>query len=614
MRNQRVFPCLKLMPSRKHFNIALNQMTSVYFSFEKGRPRMNSVDLSVMIAGEAGDGIRQAGLLFSRACARGGFYTFSVFDYLSLIRGGHNSHLVRVCDREVYSHRKKVDILLALNLDSIQKHASELSSNSAILYDSDSVRKLPELSSKVTGIPVPLKSMTKEVGAPLITRNSAGLGALFSLLGYDLNLFLGVIEDQFKKRPKIAELNKELAKKGYDYMRENFEGEFPFRLKPIKGRSRYVLTGNDAIALGALKAGMKFFVAYPITPASPILHLLASLQRDAGILVLQAESELAAINMIIGAAYAGVRAMTATSGAGFSLMAEGLGLAGMSETPIVVVLAQRPGPSTGLATYTAQGDLRFVIHASQGEFPRVVVAPGDVEEAYYRVIEAFNLAEKFQVPAIVLLDKHLAESYKTVDSLSEDVKLERGQLFLDKYEGEYKRYLITETGVSPRAVPGIEGIIVKQDGSEHNEWGFATANAENARRMQDKRMRKLEYLRKEISNLNPVKLYGDERAELTIIGWGSTKGAILESLLLLKERGIGARFVQVVYLWPFPDYEVKKAIKDSRKLILVENNKTAQLGSLLKEFLCLEPDKKILKYDGRPFTPEEIVDRIEEAI
>ncbi|RLG46763.1 MAG: hypothetical protein DRN90_06015 [Thermoproteota archaeon] len=575
---------------------------------------MASIDISVMVAGEAGDGIRQAGLLFSRACARGGLYTFSVFDYLSLIRGGHNSHLVRACDREVHSHRKTIDILLALNLDSIRKHASELSPNAGLIYDSDSVKELPELRSEVIKIPIPLKSIVRENGAPLITRNSIGLGAVFAMLGYDLNLLLGVIDDQFKNRSEIAELNKSLAKEGYEYVMKNFDGEFSLKLKPISTEKRYVLSGNDAIALGALKAGMKFFVAYPITPASPILHLLASLQRDAGIAVLQAESELAAINMTIGAAFAGVRVMTATSGAGFSLMAEALGLSGMSETPIVVALAQRPGPSTGLATYTAQGDLRFVIHASQGEFPRVVVAPGDVEEAYYRTIEAFNLAEKFQIPAIILSDKHLSESYKTVGAFSEDVRLERGDLILDHYEGEYKRYLITETGVSPRAIPGIEGIIVKQDGSEHNERGLATADANNAKKMQDKRMRKMKYLKEEISRLQPIKLYGEEKADLTIIGWGSTKGAILEALILLKEMRIRANFIQVVYLWPFPDLELKKALKNTNKLFLVENNKTAQLGSLLREFICLEPDKTILKYDGRPFVPEEIVEQIEEAI
>ena len=575
---------------------------------------MANTDISVMIAGEAGDGIRQAGLLFSRACARGGFHTFSMFDYRSLIRGGHNSHLVRVCDREVYSHRRTIDILLSFNLDSIKRHAPKLSPISGLIYDSDSVKEPPDLSSRALMIPIPLRSMVKEKGAPLITRNSAGLGAIFALLGYDLNLFLSVIEDQFKARPEIARLNKDLAQEGYYYVVKNFDEKFTLKLKPISKKQRYVLTGNDAIALGALKAGMKFFVAYPITPASPILHLLASLQREAEIVVLQAESELAAINMTIGAAYAGVRAMTATSGAGFSLMVEGLGLAGMSETPVVVILAQRQGPSTGLATYTAQADLRFVIHASQGEFPRVVVAPGDVEEAYYRTIEAFNLAEKFQIPAIILTDKHLSESYKSIDGLSEEVRIDRGQLILDKFEGEYKRYLITETGISPRAIPGIKGLVVKQDGSEHNERGFATADATNAKMMQDKRMRKMKYLREEISRLNPIKSYGKKNADLTIIGWGSTKGAILESLLLLKDRGIDANFVQVIYLWPFPDLEVRNAIKEAKKLFLVENNKTAQLGSLLKEFLCLEPDETILKYDGRPFTPEEIAEQIEEAI
>ncbi|HDM75838.1 MAG TPA: hypothetical protein ENG51_05130 [Deltaproteobacteria bacterium] len=351
-----------------------------------------------------------------------------------------------------------------------------------------------------------------------------------------------------------------------------------------------------------------------MTPASPLLHYLAARQRDKDILVVQSESELAAINMVNGACFAGVRAMTGTSGGGFCLMTEGFGLAGMSESHAVLMLAQRPGPSTGLPTYTSQGDLRFAIHASQGEFPRLVIAPGDVEECFYKTIEAFNLAEKYQIPAILITDKHLQESHKSTTPFdTSKVSIERGALFVgDKYEGEeeYKRYKITENGVSPRVLPSTKGAIVKYSSYEHDEFGITTEDPELTTLMNDKRFRKLEFLNKELEKMETVKIHRDSDADLTIIGWGSTKGAILEAMKILKKENFEVNYLQVIYLAPFPKEKVGEVLESAKRTVAVENNKTAQLVSLIRENNFVDVDHKILKYDGRPFNPWMLADRI----
>ena len=354
-----------------------------------------------------------------------------------------------------------------------------------------------------------------------------------------------------------------------------------------------------------------------MTPASPLLHYLAARQRDKDILVVQSESELAAINMVDGACFTGVRAMTGTSGGGFCLMTEGLGLAGMSESHAVLMLAQRPGPSTGVPTYTSQGDLRFAIHASQGEFPRLVIAPGDVDECFYNTIESFNLAEKYQILAILITDKHLGESHKSTRLFdTSKVSINRGPLFVgDEYkeEAEYKRYKITEDGVSPRVLPSTKGAIVKYSSYEHDEFGVTTEDAELITLMNDKRFRKLEFLNKELENMETVKIHGDKDADLTIIGWGSTKGAILEAMKILKEEQVKINYLQVIYLSPFPKEKVEKVLAPAKKTVAVENNKTAQLVSLINENNFRDVDHKILKYDGRPFTPEMLAESIMEV-
>ncbi|MHA1861994.1 MAG: 2-oxoacid:acceptor oxidoreductase subunit alpha, partial [Candidatus Ranarchaeia archaeon] len=361
----------------------------------------------------------------------------------------------------------------------------------------------------------------------------------------------------------------------------------------------------------------KFYAAYPMTPSSGVLHFLAKNKREYDMIVLHPESEIATINMVAGASFAGARSMTSTSGGGFCLMSEGLGLIGMSEIPVVIHVAQRPGPSTGLPTYTGQGDLRFVIHASQGEFPRLVIAPGDIEECFYDVVAAFNWADKYQVPVIILTDKHLVESQSTVTPFDpKKISIERGEIIHGRYRDKdvYKRYVITETGVSPRAIPGTKGLLVRSNGDEHDETGFTSDQAENSRHMMDKRLRKLRYLSDELSNVDTTKWYGAEEAEATVISWGSTKGAVREAMRILSMDGVQINYLQVRYLVPFPSDRIGDALSRVKISILVENNATGQLSSLIREHLLRDVDHKILKYDGRPFTPDELAKNIVEAL
>jgi 2-oxoglutarate ferredoxin oxidoreductase subunit alpha len=576
--------------------------------------------VSLLVGGEAGAGITRSGFLFAKTCLRGGLYVFGANDYQSLIRGGHNFYVVRVCDEEVYSQADTVDLLIALNKETIMLHKDELVAGAGIIYDRDQVTVTEEELGRddLKLYPVPLRKIAKELEGPQIMENTVALGAATALLDYDPELLNEVLRDTFN--PKIAQQNIEASKRGYSYIQENYGNDFGYKLKKTEsaGKHKIFLTGNEAVGLGALNAGCKFYAAYPMTPATTVLHFLAPLDREYKMVVMQTETEIAAINMVAGASYAGLRSMTATSGGGFCLMTEGLGMIGMTETSPVILLVQRPGPSTGLPTYTAQGDLRFVIHASQGEFPRVVIAPGDVEECFYVTSEAFNLAEKFQIPALIVSDKYLAESNGTAEPFDQNrIGIDRGLLITDdEYAGEeeYKRHRFTENGISPRAIPETKGAIVRTNADEHNELGYTTEDPLLTTKMNNKRMKKLEGLTKELEKYETVKLHGPKEADVTIIAWGSTKGPIREAMKLLSKEGIKVNYLQIVYLNPFPAAKVQKILQSAKKTVIVENNMTSQLTSLLREHLLLDVERKVLKYDGRPFNPEALARSIKEVL
>jgi 2-oxoglutarate ferredoxin oxidoreductase subunit alpha len=579
-------------------------------------------ELSVLIGGEAGAGIFRSGFLFAKTCLRGGLHVFGTNDYQSLIRGGHNFYVARVNIKEVYSQIASVDLLIALNAEAIMLHIGDLVSGGGIIYDPDDI----DFSSKklnrenIMLYPVPLKKIAqKELKGQAIMRNTVALGATIALLDYDLSLFEGVLEDTFKD--EVATRNIKVARKGYEYLKEKNVKSFEYKLKKLNnfGKERIFLSGSESIGLGAIKAGCKFYVAYPMTPSTGVLHFMAKNERKNDMIVIHPENEIAAINMASGAAFAGARVMTATSGGGFCLMTEGLGMSGMTETPLVIMVAQRTGPSTGLPTYTAQGDLRFVIHASHGQFPRVVIAPGDIEECFYETMRAFNWAEKYQIPVILLTDKYLAESQMSVEAPNTNlVKIERGN-FIDypyKAKEDYKRHKLTDTGISPRAFPLTKGVIVKTNADEHDEFGFTNEDPEITTKMINKRMKKLYYVANELKekNIETIKVYGPENAKTTIISWGSTKGPIREAMKILNKNDEKINYLQIVYLVPFPKRRIEQILKGANNTIVVENSKSSQISSLIREHLLRKADHEILKFDGRPFNPSILAKKIKEVL
>lgn len=593
-------------------------------------------DLTWMIGGEAGFGIQSAGHYFALTCSRAGLYTFGNAEYPSLIRGGHNSNVIRVADFEVSIHKEILDLLLAMNKETLDMHVKEIVEGGGVIYDADAVKdyKFP---AGIKVYAVPLRKIAMEVGKGAITRNTVGLGASLALLGLDVAKYEEILKEAFiHKGEVVVNNNIAAARAGSDYVNANYQvAEFGFGLKPVVGQPRRLLvTGNDMVCFGAVKAGVKLIAEYPMTPSTSVLHFMSKNAKDYNIIVKHTEDELAAMNMVVGASWAGVRAMTATSGGGFSLMSEAIGQAGMIETPVVVYEAMRPGPSTGLPTRTEQGDLRFITHASQGEFPRLVVAPGDYREMFYKTFEAFNIAEKYQMPAMIISDKHLAETIKNLEAFpTEDLKVDRGWLIRDEAEVEklretgyktiddgFMRYKFEENGVSPRVLPGTKGGRHRSATDEHDETGDLTETAENRTLMHAKRLKKLEFCLQDLPApklIGPGKngafvegpAYPAEEADLTFVTWGSPKDALLEVLQMLKMEGIKANMLQILYFIPFHTEEVKSILNKCRFTVGVEMNYEGQMCGYIAEKTGIFLNQKLLKWSGRQFTAHELYDR-----
>jgi 2-oxoglutarate ferredoxin oxidoreductase subunit alpha len=556
------------------------------------------VDFNFMIGGEAGQGVQLAGLLLAKALARGGYHIFADQDYESRVRGGHNFFRVRAKDGRVGAIAEPVDMLIALDKGSLDLHQKEVTG--VIIFDGEKIKG----DGGDNSFSVPLGRLA---GDELMT-NTVALGAALGLVEYDFELLAKVIRDHFGTGD-VSQNNVKAARAGYEYSRREFKGKIR-RLGALSPAKRLLLTGNEAISLGAIAAGCKFMAAYPMTPVSSIMEYLAEKARDFDLVMVHAEDEIAAINMAIGAAYAGVRAMTATSGSGFCLMVEGLGLAGITETPLVVVDGQRPGPAVGLPTRTEQGDLQFVLHAHHGEFPRAVLAPATIEDAFWITVKAFNWAEKYQLPVLILTDQHLASSYTTVDRFDiSKVTIDRGLLFSgsETEQLNYKRHQITESGISPRAFPGQSEALVVTDADEHDEAGHLIEDAGMRTAQVQKRLRKLFSLKQEIS---PPQLYGPKKAETTLIGWGSTYGAIHEAVDMMHQGGASVNMLHLNELWPFPAEMVADTIGRAQHSYIIENNATGQLARLIKAETGKEVSGRILKYDGRPLTPAYIVEAV----
>jgi 2-oxoglutarate/2-oxoacid ferredoxin oxidoreductase subunit alpha len=568
------------------------------------------------VVGEAGSGIMSVGLVFSKIFAKRGYHVIDGNEYPSLIRGGKNTYTVRISTKKIYSLSHEINILVVLNKEMVKVHQEELSYGGYIIYDGDGDEVYEEefkgRRKDINYINVPFKKIISQIEAPDVMINNVSLGASLALINMEIDALNTLISDMFKhKGQKVIELNTKAAELGYWYIREKLNIS-PYELESIEPIARVLLTGNDAIFLGALRAGCKFYAAYPMTPASSILHSFASIEDEYNVVTKHAEDEIAVINMVIGASFAGIRAMAATSGGGFSLMNEAIGSAAITETPLVLVVSQRPAPATGLPTWTEQGDMMFATHCSHGEFLRVIMAPGDAEECFYMTGAAFNLAEKFQVPVIILLDKYLSESHFSYERLNfKKIEVDRGLLYTrnDVIPPDFKRYEFKDSGISPRTVCGLEGAEHIANSDEHDEYGMSEEDSSNRKNMVDKRFKKVNKLIEEIPRPS---FYGPEEAEVTIWSWGSCKGPILEAMKALNIQEKKVNFIHFSFLYPFALDYVNEFIKKTNKNVIVENNKTSQLAKIIMLNTGLRIKNKILKYNGRQFDPEDIVTALQE--
>lgn len=548
-------------------------------------------EISILIGGKAGFGIDKSGLVIARLLNRLGYRIYIYRDYPSVIRGGHTFSIIRASEKKISTHANKVDYILALNQDTVNFHKERLKDKTLIIYDSDSV--------KSDGMGIALGKMLKEENAPEIMRNSAIIAALCRAAGIEW----AVLEEVFKKSfTSQIDLNLKIARRSYDAAKENAE-----KIEKIDHGMLPLFSGNEAIGLGLIKGGLTTYIAYPMTPTSPILHFLAEEAERFSLKVIHPESEIAVMLMALGAAYCGEKAAVGTSGGGFCLMTEGLSFAAMAELPVVIIVGQRPGPSTGMPTYSSQTELHFVMSAGQGEFPRFIVAPGDPEEAYYWSQAALNMSWKYQIPSIILSDKTMGEGVYSFDIDSIKELKEEAPAIWDR-GAAFKRYLNTENGVSPLTFVPDKDAIIKVNSYEHDEYGITTEDPAITKAMQDKRLRKEGFLAEDLNRLETVKTYGNEKSKTAILCWGSNKGVCIEA----AER-IGIKVIQPLVLSPFPLERFKEALKGVELLIAVENNATAQLVKLINLY-GLKADKKVLKYDGRPFSIDELESRLKEVL
>ncbi len=632
------------------------------------------MDYSIKIGGEAGQGIQTIGDTLAKVFSRSGYHVFTHQDYESRVRGGHNFFQIRFSDKAVTASRDRIDILVALDKESIQLHEKELSENGQIIYDVSTIGVFKQVQTpphppldkggqRGGVLDVPFVNLAVERGGNKIMANTVAIGAVLGALRMNLDILLEIIKDTFKKKgEEIIKGNINAAAAGHDFAIKNcqrcsFNVGAKHAYRQAGGRSPLLLiNGIEAIGFGALASGCKFYSAYPMTPSTGIMNYIADKEKEYGVIVEQAEDEIAAINMALGASFAGVRAMTGTSGGGFALMVEGLSLAAMTETPIVIALGQRPAPATGFPTRTEQGDLQFALYTAHGEFPRVIFAPGTPMQAFYLTNKAFDIAEKYQIPVIILFDTYLADSEWTFERFDlngihyADYRL-RGDAF--KNLSEYKRHAFTETGVSPLGIPGDSKHLVVTDSDEHDEEGHIVEDAETRVKMVQKRLlKKLPLIKEEI---DPPVLYGDSNPEIVIVGWGSTYGIMKEAVDALSKNppippltkggdqlnpplekgdrgGFSVKKIAMLHfseIYPFPlfdkdypspiplsqgegargrvEFDYLTLLNTAKLTICIENNAMGQFARLMRTETGFEFKHKINKFDGRPFILEGLI-------
>ncbi|HEY9777640.1 MAG TPA: 2-oxoacid:acceptor oxidoreductase subunit alpha [Planktothrix sp.] len=584
-------------------------------------------EVTIGIAGAAGDGLDKSGDTLAKTAGRLGLYVYAYNSYQSIIRGGHIWLRVRIGDQKVLNHGDKLNAVIALNQDSVERHAPELDEGGVIVFNSDKIKCDPSLVRKgvqVLGLPMAqiCADVVKEHGAlQPIMQNTVAIGAILYFAKLGVEEASNVLADTFAhKGDKVIDLNVSLLKVGYEYAKANSKPAAGSEWKFTKTRRPFV-TGNEAMAVAAAAAGCKFYSAYPMTPASTILHWMAAHTKETGVVVKQGEDELAVMCMTVGAGIAGVRSMCATAGGGFALMTEALGMAGIMEVPMVCVEVQRGGPSTGLPTKTEQADLFQVYGASQGEFPRLIVAPRDIADCYQTTIDVFNYADKYQLPVIIMSDLLLSEHPETVDREAFDnkeVKIDRGEVVKEwttESQGKYKRYAFTESGISPRALPGTANTLYVSPTDDHDEEAILISDMYTSppirRMIMQKRWRKVELLRKE---LPAPQLEGPADADVTLVTWGSTSGVVKEAADRLNAQGVKTNFLNIKWIFPFHAKEVSELLGKAKKKISVEVNFTSQMARYIRSETGIGMDAHINKYDGEPLEPNEVVDEVKAII
>jgi len=573
---------------------------------------------AVAIGGAAGQGVATPGDIFAKIFARRGLHLNAYNAYQSIIRGGHTFLTIRAGIEEVTCFGDRIDLLIPLNQDSMDRHLGLMKPGSAVVYNADTIRPGPHATAAQL-CPLPVNQLSKGSRSK-VEQNTLALGASLKMMGVGFEPLAEILTEQFRRKgDKVVTENLNIARLGYDYAATNF---LPFASPiPMSGMQYAVLSGNIALAMGGAAAGVKFYCAYPMSPSTGVLHWMAAHAREAGIMVRQVEDEIGVINMAIGAAHAGVRAMCATSGGGFALMTEGLGMSAMMETPVVVVDVQRAGPSTGVPTKTEQGDLWQMLGAGFGDFPRLIAAPTDIADCFKLVPEMHNLADRFQCPGIILGDLLLSEGRSSVDpkQLNFDTKIDRGEMIVSadptKETNGYKRYKITESGISPRAIPGVPGHTHTAATDEHDEDGVLISdeftNPAKRRAMMEKRQRKVSGIE---AAVELPALIGPPDADVTLVGWGSTKGVIREAVAILNEEGISTNQLQIRWLVPLHGKAILNILELSKYTIIVENNYSGQFARYLRSETSYVPNGYIRKYDGEPFMPHHIVEAVKEQL
>src|SRR5262245_56450756 len=580
---------------------------------------MNLRDVIVGIGGAAGDGVASAGNTLALSVARQGLGVYAYNSYQSVIRGGHSWLRLRLSAKKPLNHGERVDALIALNQDTLDRHLQELPSGGVALYNSAKLKPSYDPPDGVQVCPLPVPELSAAYKDLPVMQNTVAVGAITQLMGLELTGLESVLEHTFAKKPKVVAVNVDAARAGYEYAATHFQA-LPRQLTKTTQKWALVM-GNELFAMGAAMAGCKFYCGYPMSPATHILEWMAAHGKELGICVRQVEDEISVINMTIGASHMGVRSMCATSGGGFALMTEAIGMAGMIETPVVVINVMRAGPSTGVPTKTEQADLNQALGASQGDFPRIIMSPVSMPDCFNTMPLAFNVADRFQCPVIILSDLLMSEGNETIDPalLDIDMVIDQGEVITQangQANGEpYLRYKNTETGISPRALPGLPGHLYVSGTDEHDEDGVLISDVYTdpvrRKKMVDKRVRKLRTVQE---HCTPPRLQGPDDAEVTVVGWGSTWGVLTEAVERLNQEGIKTNHLHFKFLVPFHAREAAAVLGKSKRIVIVENNQSGQFARHLRAETGIAANGHVRKYDGEPFEPKHIVAGIKEIL